>query len=191
MHALTSYYRIAYLFAMKICKQCGVKKPLSDFYRKRVGTWNGYWSICKECAKEKQSHYCATKAYRSRHREYAKKHREKNPDAYKAIKKRYRTQHHTSLLERNKTRYRIQKAARRTIADAVKSGKIIMPTHCEQCGQRANLHAHHADYSQPFTVEWLCPSCHGKRHRLKTPLPSENDGHPDMSTALPTRTRAW
>lgn len=51
---------------------------------------------------------------------------------------------------------------------ALKSGKLVRPDRCERCGAadvrlrdgRSGLHAHHADYSRPLDVEWLCVTCH-------------------------------
>lgn len=33
---------------MKECKQCGVQKPLSEFY-KRVECVDGHFTVCKQC----------------------------------------------------------------------------------------------------------------------------------------------
>jgi hypothetical protein len=74
--------------------------------------------------------------------------------------------------------------AKRRIANAVRyavrSGKIMKPGQCQECGVAASgygLHAHHADYNKPFEVEWLCVKCHGKRHRLISlpPIPVAPD----------------
>lgn len=54
--------------------------------------------------------------------------------------------------------------ARETVNNAVKAGKIIRPTLCQDCGNGGRLHGHHADYSKPLSVEWLCVSCHRRRH---------------------------
>jgi len=42
---------------------------------------------------------------------------------------------------------------------------LVRPEGCEDCGGRSP-HAHHKDYSKPLEVDWLCSSCHGKRHRI-------------------------
>lgn len=36
---------------------------------------------------------------------------------------------------------------------------------CQSCGTTENIQAHHADYSDPRTVEWLCTACHRAHHR--------------------------
>lgn len=39
------------------------------------------------------------------------------------------------------------------------------PEVCERCGGSGRIVAHHPDYTDPLTVEWLCNSCHLKEHR--------------------------
>ena len=46
-----------------------------------------------------------------------------------------------------------------------RSGKLVSPTACEDCGQVKKLDKHHEDYAKPGEVNWLCRSCHMKRHR--------------------------
>jgi predicted Zn-ribbon and HTH transcriptional regulator len=75
--------------------------------------------------------------------------------------------------------------AREKLHYAVKTGEVIKPGTCQQCGQtfsREKLHAHHADYSRPLDVEWLCESCHSLNHHgaieprepLRSKLPQIN-----------------
>ena len=56
------------------------------------------------------------------------------------------------------------KAPSELVVDHVKSDA------CEGCGKwcedARKLHGHHSDYSKPLEVEWLCASCHGKKHRV-------------------------
>ena len=39
------------------------------------------------------------------------------------------------------------------------------PSECSRCGKGGRIVAHHPDYTDPLTVEWLCNSCHLKEHR--------------------------
>ena len=50
---------------------------------------------------------------------------------------------------------------------AVKSGVLIKPKRCPQCGKKGRIHGHHNDYSEPLEVKWLCPLCHTRIHREK------------------------
>ncbi len=57
---------------------------------------------------------------------------------------------------------------------AVIKGKLEVPACCPRCGATPppnkggarQIQAHHADYSKPLEVEWLCVKC----HRAETPV---------------------
>jgi predicted transcriptional regulator len=55
---------------------------------------------------------------------------------------------------------------------AVSRGILTRPKRCTLCRSNSKsfggLHGHHADYDKPLEVEWLCRSCHGKRHANET-----------------------
>ena len=52
---------------------------------------------------------------------------------------------------------------RRTLINAVLSGRVRRPSRCECCGRLGTVEAHHEDYSKPFYIEWLCKACHAIR----------------------------
>jgi len=54
--------------------------------------------------------------------------------------------------------------AMKALQYAVKTGKIIKPSSCQDCGRVARLSGHHTDYSKHYEVIWLCSSCHKLRH---------------------------
>ena len=49
---------------------------------------------------------------------------------------------------------------RRTIV----AGLLIRPSQCSACNTLCYPDGHHADYTKPLEVEWLCNSCHKKVH---------------------------
>jgi hypothetical protein len=57
--------------------------------------------------------------------------------------------------------------AREAVRRAIKNGTLQKPSSCQLCGSVAtgkSLHAHHADYSRPLDVEFLCAKCHRNHH---------------------------
>jgi hypothetical protein len=54
------------------------------------------------------------------------------------------------------------------VAYALKMGKLVRPSECEDCGRYdgwngqsvSKIEAHHLDYSKPLDVAWVCRSCH-------------------------------
>ena len=71
---------------------------------------------------------------------------------------------HDKYLRNNKDKH----YARTTLRAGILSGKIERPHKCSLCETECCPHGHHADYSKPLEVEWLCISCHTEKHmRLK------------------------
>lgn len=54
--------------------------------------------------------------------------------------------------------------ARIKLNNAVKLGKVIRPSTCSRCQEKAKVQGHHPDYSKPLEVIWLCSKCHGLEH---------------------------
>jgi hypothetical protein len=58
-----------------------------------------------------------------------------------------------------------RRRAYREVEKAVRAGRLIRPASCERCDtDRIAIQAHHADYSRPLDVTWLCASCHKTLH---------------------------
>ncbi len=53
--------------------------------------------------------------------------------------------------------------ARQLLHTAIRNGTVKRKNSCSECGTR--IDAHHADYSKPLEVKWVCSICHGKEHR--------------------------
>jgi hypothetical protein len=45
--------------------------------------------------------------------------------------------------------------AQRAVAVALREGRMEVLA-CEVCGSSTDVKAHHADYSEPLDVQWLC-----------------------------------
>lgn len=63
---------------------------------------------------------------------------------------------------------RIKDIARKKAINAVYSGKLNRPDHCEGCLTPCIPDAHHNDYGKPLEVNWLCKPCHGEVHGFYT-----------------------
>ena len=68
----------------------------------------------------------------------------------------------------------IQSRAWAKVRGAIMRGELRRPDKCERCNTaprrgkdgRSCLHAHHEDYAQPLSVQWICAKC----HRAITPM---------------------
>lgn len=171
----------------KECIKCHKLQPLGKFprYKNRKGI-ECRVNVCKECRaiyihnhylqhmddykrrsrEQKESdpegykkylreHYLENaEAYRNKSKIYSRKYRVENPEKYREVMRRW--EH--SNPEKVK--------AHKKVMNALRSGKLLRPTHCEICGKECKPEAHHWDYSKPLDVLWCCRICHNFIHTL-------------------------
>lgn len=141
------------------CPACGqiLERTAEFFYRDKSRT-DGLSSGCRECL-----------------RSSIRKWQANNPEKSKAIKQRatrlYDRRHAKQKMLANKE-YRLKhpwvRLANVRVYLALQKGKIVKPGACEFCGtENTRLLGHHEDYSKPYDVIWLCPSCHYQHHLKK------------------------
>lgn len=157
------------------CRHCNQWKSLENYYHYSK-------SKCKSC----------WKAYRQ-------KWEKANPDKMREKQRRRCLRNPALVTLRNRMRYltgkkkryqasltatgrwaranRVQKNVHQMVYLAVKSGRMIRPEACSECGFTGRITAHHHDYSKPYDVEWLCVSCHKLLHnRSRAVSYNEVDG---------------
>lgn len=59
-----------------------------------------------------------------------------------------------------------RKSVARAYANVYQKRGLLKPKPCEDCSSEKveKVEKHHADYSKPLDVTWLCRPCHLKRH---------------------------
>lgn len=145
---------------MRHCKKCGAQKADHEFYARR--------SDCKDCAKAAVRENYARN--REHYREYERRrtdlpHRVKARDAYA------NTERGRERINAAKLAYSQRNPEKRHAANAVDNAvrdKRLWKSPCcmaPGCFSTERIHGHHADYSQPLSVVWLCASCHSSLHR--------------------------
>lgn len=63
-----------------------------------------------------------------------------------------------------KQRHKLKNAIHAKVRRAVRSGRVVRPTNCENCFKECVTQAHHKDYNEPLVVRWLCNYCHQHEH---------------------------
>ena len=133
----------------KRCGRCRKVLPVDQFV-KNASRVDGLASYCKPC-----------------NREYS---REVNQRPHiKEQRRRARKVGGIRDTNRYFAKYPYKRKAQLTVQAAVKSGKLIRPENCENCGEAIFTEAHHDDYGMPLAVRWLCRVCHKDWHRINGP----------------------
>lgn len=136
---------------MKICKGCGLAKPIEDYHRSARAS-DGRATKCRQC--ESQRH----KAHYARHCESVKA----KVRAYQAGKGR-------ALANGSKSTYKTRNPkkvrAHQLVRNALRRGDLVRQP-CETCGSVDHVVAHHDDYDQPLAIRWLCEDHHKEWHKI-------------------------
>jgi len=90
----------------------------------------------------------------------------KKKRAWREAKKKTEHGRRLMLLQKYawRARYPERYRAHRAVEYAVKIGRLTRPSACPSCGAERKVHGHHADYSKPLEVVWLCDRCHRSEH---------------------------
>ena len=148
---------------MKACRDCGIVKPLADYYRhKAMG--DGHLNKCKACVKARVNKHRADNVERIR--AYDRKRYAEQPHRQELSRRCGRNatpEQRRAWIAKSKAKYPERRAARGKVNSSLRSGALTKQP-CEVCGS-TNVHAHHDDYSRPLDVRWLCPTHHGETWR--------------------------
>lgn len=132
---------------MKICGQCKLDKPDSDFH-KRSASKDGLSACCKECQQK----------YDSARLRDPKRMKMRNDYQMTPKGKAAHQRANKNWLEKNA----IKRKAHIITGNAIKYGKLKKAP-CEVCG-KLEVHAHHDDYAKPLEIRWLCDIHHNEWH---------------------------
>lgn len=145
---------------MKRCTKCDLKKELHEFYKSK-STVDRFHNSCKECWKNRRKQRYVEN--RDKVRKQCRKYYLENQDHLKAKSRtRIKTYEETHKWRKeNPEKYKAHYA----VNNALKKGNLIKAEACVLCNSKKKLEAHHADYSKPLNVVWLCKDCHIKIHR--------------------------
>jgi hypothetical protein len=132
----------------KICFKCNIRKSLDDFYTHKQMR-DGHLNKCKMCSRKDVIENRTKRATYYREYDNQRTHHYKDPD--------YQEQYHR--------RYPNKYKAHNALNNAIKNKQLIKNP-CEICGRVSRVHAHHADYSKPLEIRWLCPVHHKQWHNL-------------------------
>lgn len=125
------------------------------------GEWHKDCSLCKAAFGASSKEGLATFFYRDKSRIDGFSYRCKKCESVKDEKKWVRPEY-GSVWARRRSPEKYK--ARYLLNNAVASGKIRKPDYCDSCKKCCNPHGHHADYTKPLNVDWLCTACHQKEH---------------------------
>lgn len=165
---------------MKKCKSCDQQKPLNEFYADKWKS-DGLRRVCKACDK-------ARVKYLDDKRRGNVVFRAAQAAAEK--QKRINNTHCRENARRGARIYRLRfpekSICRESLNRALRRGDVTRPMTCEACGKtpearidgRSGLQAHHADYSKPLDVKWMCVRCHTDEHRSTR---GQNEASPTLA----------
>jgi len=138
---------------MKQCNVC-LKTLSSVNFHKRSASHDSLSYQCKYC----NSIYLRN--WRKDHKGYDKQFQIEYSKTDKGKKQRKKS------VQKWRKENPLKYSACRKVLYAIKVGKIVKPSFCSVCKtNESKIEGHHADYSKPLCVKWVCKKCHTEEHR--------------------------
>lgn len=145
---------------MKICRDCKIEKPLSDFQKRKDRPEGQVYCRCKKCDVISKRNRWLEKAkdleWKFAYYDRVRASREKR----KAEGRLAPGKKKLSATPEQRQADRLKIKARAWVNNRVRKKKIIpQPCHCGAKGQ-----AHHEDYNHPEIFTWVCARHHREIH---------------------------
>jgi ribosomal protein S27AE len=145
---------------MRTCPRCEIEKPDEDFIPGR--------RACRDCERERKrlDYHLHAEARKAKQRAWKQAHPEQVAEQSRRWKEEnaeHVREYHREYVARrlrDDPDFRKRHEARVAVSNALKTGRLVRPDRCEQCGEAGKLQAHHEDHGRPLDVEWLCGECH-------------------------------
>ncbi|MGC1177023.1 MAG: hypothetical protein WA843_03035 [Candidatus Saccharimonadales bacterium] len=173
----------------RICTVCKVLKPITDFNKSSKGK-DGYNAQCSKCKYAKTGRKNFLENKEKCYANAAKWNKANREIVNKRTRERYAFDK-SSIVERDR-RHAEKKKAQHLLQTYVQRGKILKPSICSICNcESKRIEGHHADYSKPLEVIWVCSSCHHNIHkslkeRVQPERPNSQDIKNDVCDGLNT-----
>lgn len=135
----------------KECFRCHRLLPLEDFYVHKEMK-DGHLNKCKDCTKKDVAIRARRDFEKIQKYERSRQNLPHRIESRRRAFEKYKKEH----PERNAICLKVQRA--------IKAGKITRPSTCSICGKKGRIVAHHADYSKPLDVIFVCQCCHKRIH---------------------------
>lgn len=150
----------------KKCFKCGEEKSLNDFYAHPMMA-DGHLGKCKTCAKRDVEERIRVKKTDIKWLMLERERCRKKQEKYRSLGLDYKSSQEVARRWRIKNKHK--RSAHSKANRAIRLGKIIKPSACENCGDEGvKLDKHHHDYERPLSVIFLCKKCHMYLHRKTT-----------------------
>lgn len=142
---------------MKTCFKCSTHKPLSDFYNHPKMS-DGKSGKCKECTKADVA------AHRASNLEVIREYDRRRANEPHRVEQRKRVQMEWKAANPDRRKAQVE------LGNAVRDRRVTPWPVCAlpECDKKPE--AHHADYSRPLDVVWLCSAHHKQAHALARKL---------------------
>jgi hypothetical protein len=135
---------------VKTCFKCKRDLPYGEFYRHEMMA-DGHLGKCKDCTRDDVAENRIKNIGRIREYDRAR--------AALPHRRRLRDQ----IMRRWRVLFPERHKAHEAVNNAVRDGRLQKKRECQRCGiTPKRIEAHHADYSKPLDVEWLCKPCHAQ-----------------------------
>lgn len=142
------------------CKRCERLRPSDKFYDEPLKV-SGKKGTCKDCFNAQGKTFRQAHKVQKRGRDWLW--RRLHPDRVAAKDARYHQRYpglRGARTDAWQAKYPERRRAHIIVQGAIRTGRLIRPSQCVDCGHSGRIEGHHPDYSKPLEVQWLCKPCH-------------------------------